>query len=72
MEVGEEGDYVPIAHTVTTAMIPALRLAVMTAILMFHQLWGTKSQDKVHRPQLLKTGKESRSRLEPRPLCLTV
>ena len=28
MEVGEEGDYIPVA-TVTTRMIPALRWAVM-------------------------------------------
>ena len=34
MEVGEEGDDVPIA-TLTTRMIPALRWAAMTAILMF-------------------------------------
>ena len=30
---------------------------------------GTKSQDSVHRPQLLKR-KDSRSRLEPRSFCL--
>ena len=34
------------------------------------QLWGTKSQDSVHRPQPFKW-KESRSRFEPRPLCLS-
>ena len=34
MEVGEEGDYIPIA-TVTTRMIPALRWVAMKAILMF-------------------------------------
>ena len=33
-------------------MTPALRWAAMRAILMFHQLWGTKSQqDCVHKPQ---------------------
>ena len=32
MEVGEEGDYIPI---VTVRMIPALRWTVMKAILMF-------------------------------------
>ena len=32
-------------------------------------LLGTKSQDSVQRPQLLKR-KESRSRFEPRSLCL--
>ena len=39
---------------VTTRMTPVLRRAAMRDILMFHSLWGTKSQDKVHRPQLLK------------------
>ena len=34
-EVGGEGDYIPMA-TVTTRVTPALRLAAMTAILMFH------------------------------------
>ena len=34
MEVGEEGNYIPIA-TVTTRMIPALRWAAIRAILMF-------------------------------------
>ena len=34
-------------------MTPAFRWAAMRAILMFHNwLWGTKSQDSVHRPQL--------------------
>ena len=36
MEVGEEGDYVPIA-TVTTRLIPALRWAAMRGIYMFTQ-----------------------------------
>ena len=35
MEVGEEGEYIPIA-AVTTRMTPALRRAAMRAILMFH------------------------------------
>ena len=38
MEVGGEGDYISLANTgvcVTTRMIPALRWATMTAILMF-------------------------------------
>ena len=35
------------------------------------KLRGAMSQDSVHRPQLLKR-KESRSRFEPRPLCLPV
>ena len=51
-------------------MTPAISWAVrMRAILMFHKLWGTKSQDSAHRPQFWKR-KESRSRFEPRSLCL--
>ena len=34
MEVGEEGDYIPMA-TLTTRMTPALRWAAMRAILTF-------------------------------------
>ena len=56
-------------YTVTARMTPALRWAVMRAILMFHQLWGIKSQDSVHRPQLFKK-KESRSGFKLRSLCL--
>ena len=52
-------------YTVTTRMTPALRQAVMRAILM----WGTKSQDSVHKPLLLKR-KENQSRFEPRSFCL--
>ena len=33
---GEEGDYYTYRYTVTTRMTPALRWAVMRAILMFH------------------------------------
>ena len=36
MEVGEEGDYYTYRYTVTTRKTPALRWAVMRAILMFH------------------------------------
>ena len=36
MEVGGEGDYYAYRYTVTTRMTPALRLAAMRAILMFH------------------------------------
>ena len=64
MEVGGEGDYIPIA-TLSPPEWPALRWAAMRAILIFHSLWGTKSQDSVHKPQLLKR-KESRSGIEPR------
>ena len=39
MEVGGKGDYKPIA-TVTTRMPPALRWAVMRAILMFYNCEG--------------------------------
>ena len=35
-EVGEEGDYYTYRYTVTTRMTPALRWAVMRAILIFH------------------------------------
>ena len=35
MEVGEEGDYKPIATLSPTRRIPALRRATMRAILMF-------------------------------------
>ena len=51
---GEEGETVHYRDTVTTRMTHALRWAAMRAILMFHKLWGTKSQDSVHRSQLLK------------------
>ena len=44
-------------------MISALRWAGMS-LLMFHKLWGTKSQDSVHRPQLLKRGESKRIRTE--------
>ena len=37
MEVGEEGDYYTYRYTVTTRMTPALRWAVMRAILMFQR-----------------------------------
>ena len=53
-------------YTITTRMTCVLRRAAMRAILMFHKLQGTKSQDSVHRLQLLKR-KESRSGFEPRP-----
>ena len=36
MEEGEKGAYYTYRYTVTTRMIPALRWAVMRAILMFH------------------------------------
>ena len=56
-------------NTVTTRMTPALRWAAIRAFLVFHSLWGTKSQDRVHKPQLLKR-KESRSGIEPRSFRL--
>ena len=34
-EVGEEGDYIPLAPLVTTRLTPALRWAAVRAILMF-------------------------------------
>ena len=36
MEVGEEGDYIPIATLSPPEMTPALRWAAMRAVLMFH------------------------------------
>ena len=36
VEVGEEGDYIPIATRMTTRMTPALRWAAMRAVLRFH------------------------------------
>ena len=47
----------------------ALIWAAMRAILMFHSLRGTKSQDSVLRLQILRR-KESRSGIEPRSFCL--
>ena len=46
-----------------------MRWAAMRAILMFHWLWRTKSQDSAHRRQLLKR-EESRSGIRLRPFCL--
>ena len=40
MEVGEEGDHYIYCYTVTTRMTPALRYAVMRAVLMFHNCEG--------------------------------
>ena len=65
--MGGEGDYY--RYSVTIRMTSALSWAVMRAILMFHNCEGQKSQDSVHRPQLLKR-KESQSRFEPRSICL--
>ena len=36
MEVGGEGDYYTYRYTVTTRITPALKRAVVRAILMFH------------------------------------
>ena len=74
MDWGGEGDYIyyiyTYRYTVTTRMIPALRLAAMRAILMFQQ----EVMDKVTRqcPQtttFLKR-KVSRSGIEPRSFHL--
>ena len=54
---------------VATRMTLALRWAARRAILMFHLLWRTKSQDSVHRPHLLKR-KESRNGFKLRFLRL--
>ena len=52
--VGGGGTLYTYRYTVTTRMTRALRWAAMRPILMFHKLSRTKSQDSVHRPQLLK------------------
>ena len=57
---GGRGRLYTYRYTVTTRMTPALRWAAMRAILMFRSLRGTKSQDSVHKPQLVKR-KDSRS-----------
>ena len=49
-------------YTITTRTTPALRWAAMRAILIFHWLWGTKSQDSVHKPQPFWT--ETRAKAE--------
>ena len=67
MEVGEEGDYIPIA-TLSPPKRPALRWAAMRAILMFINC-EEQSQDRVHKLQLLKR-KEIRSGIEPRSFRL--
>ena len=70
MEVGGEGDYIPIATlAVTTRMTPALRWAVKRAILMFQQ----EVMDKVTRqcPQsrtFEEKGEPKRCRTEVLPL----
>ena len=66
---GGRGRLYTYRYTVTTRITPALRWAVMRAILMSHWLWWTKSEDSVHRPQFLKR-KESRNGFELRSLCL--
>ena len=48
---GGRGRLYTYRYTVTTRMTPALRWAAVRATLMFHQLWGTKSQDSAHKPQ---------------------
>ena len=69
MEVGRGRLYI-YPYTVTTRTTSALGLAVMRAVLMFHNCEG-QSQDSVHRPKLLKR-KESRgpSSYQPNALLL--
>ena len=68
VEVWEEEEYIPIA-TLSPPEWPALRGAAMRAILMFHQLWGTKSQDRVPNHNFWrkkkKEKKDSQSGIEP-------
>ena len=68
-EVGEEGDYTQ-RYIVTTSTPPTLRWASTRDILMLYLLWGEKSQDSVHRSQLLKR-EESRREIQARYVCLT-
>ena len=44
-EGGRRGRWYIYCYIVTTRMTPALRWAVMRAILKFHQSWGIKSQE---------------------------
>ena len=77
---GDYKDYIPIANCHhqndpcikmdTTRMTPALRWAAMRTILMFHSLRGTKSQEKCPQTTTFRNRKESRSGIEPKPLCL--
>ena len=67
MEVGEEGDYYTYRYTVTTRMTPALRRAVMRAILMFRNCEG-QSHKTVSTDHNF--GCERRAEVEPRSLCL--
>ena len=61
---GERGRLDTYRYTVTTRMTSALRWAAMTAILIFRNCGETKSQDSVHRPQLLKKGEPNQIRIE--------
>ena len=68
-EVGGEGDYIPIA-THRYGMIPAVRWATMSAILMFQ--WEVMDKVTKQCPQttaFLKR-KENRSSIEPRSFRL--
>ena len=71
MEVGENNEYIPIA-TLSPPEWPALRWAAMRAILMFHYLWGSKSQDCVHmhKPQPFWRERRARNGIEPRSFRL--
>ena len=75
MEVGGEGDYIPIAALLTTRIIAALCPRIQMGSDKSHftvsLILRDKShkQDSVHRLQLLKR-KESRSGFEPRAFCL--
>ena len=68
------GDWDYTQHsTATTTMTSAFRWAAMRAILTFRLLWGTKSQDGVHKSQLIK--RESWNGIEPMsclPVCVRV
>ena len=70
MEVGEEGDYIyTYRYTVSPQNDFCIKMGSDESRFIVSLIVRTKSQDSVHRPQLLK-GKESRSGFEPKSLCL--
>ena len=71
MEVGEEGDFnYTYRYTITTRMIPALRWAAMTAILIFRLEVMDKVTRQCPRTTTFLKRKGSRSGIEPRSFRL--
>ena len=66
MEVGGEGDYYIYRYTVTTRMTPALRWAVMTAILMFHNCEGQTHKTEGEKQTETQVKKQTRGRKRER------